>query len=272
MTASTIPSPAGVARQTRSGRFLGFAPIVRKDTGEWAHSKRPWVILVVTSLFMGLAAANGAITSWIIANVPEGAASGKEVSLVPIDNFLMAIGAQFFVIVAVFASMSLLVAERERGTLSWVASKPVSRGAIWTAKWAAAVAVVAIVAGIVPLLVTFGVVWALYGLAPVGALAFAAIGSIASVAFVIAVVLTASTFISNQAAVAAIGIAAYFLPTMLAGLLPFDVSAFLPSSLMTWAVGLGLGMDVGFVTPISWAIAMVALVSLATWRMERLEL
>ena len=86
---------------------------------------------------------------------------------------------------------------------------------------------------------TFGLVAVLYGSAGVGAFVIAAVGVVASIAFMIAVVLAVSTVIPNQAAVAAIGFAVFFLPQILVSLLPVDISPFLPTSIMGWAIGLG---------------------------------
>ena len=61
---------------------------------------------------------------------------------------------QIFVIAAIFAVASLIVQERETGTLAWVASKPVSRGSIWLSKWISSTAILAVAAAIVPLVVT----------------------------------------------------------------------------------------------------------------------
>ena len=270
MTAS-ISLPARSAGSFSADRLAGVGPLFRKELLEWAHSKRPSVILVVTTIFMTLTAANSAINAWIVANVPDAQTSGAVISLDPMTNFMAAVSTQIFVVVAIFAAMSLLVAERERGTLSWVASKPVSRAAIWLSKWAAAVIVVAIVAGIIPMTATFGVVTVLYGSAGVAAFAFATVGVVASIAFMIAVVLAVSTVIPNQSAVAAIGFAAFFLPQILVSLVPVDISPFLPTSIMAWAVGLGAGADAGFVTPIVWAASVVALAGFASRQMERIE-
>ena len=188
MTAS-ISIPARPAGRVSGDRFAGFGPLFRKDLREWVHSSRIWVILAVTTLFMTLTAANAAINTWVIANIPDATVSGGAISLDPTINFLSAVTTQFFVIAAIFGSMGLLVAERDRGTLAWVASKPVSRGAIWLSKWVAAGIVVSIVAGVIPMVATFGLVAGLYGSAGVGAFALAAIGVAASVAFMIAVVL-----------------------------------------------------------------------------------
>ena len=268
---ASISVPARASGRISADSVAGFAPLFRKELGEWAHSKRPWVILTVTTLFMVLTAGNAALNSWIIANVPDAQTSSAVVSLDPMTNFMAAISTQIFVVVAIFVAMSLLVAERERGTLSWVASKPVSRGAIWLSKWAAATIVVSIVAGIIPMAASFALVAVLYGPASIGAFAFATLGVVASVAFIIAVVLAVSTVIPNQAAVAAIGFTVFLLPLILVSLVPVDISPFLPTSIVDWAMALMVGASTGFVTPIVWAVSVVALAGYASWRMERIE-
>ena len=57
MTAS-ISVPARAAGRISADRFAGFGPLFRKELREWAHSKRIWVILAVTTAFMTLTAAN----------------------------------------------------------------------------------------------------------------------------------------------------------------------------------------------------------------------
>ena len=270
MTAS-ISVPARTAGRIPADRLFGFGPLFRKELREWAHSKRIWVILAVTTMFMVLTAANAAINSWIIANIPEATVSDNPISMDPTVNFFGAISTQIFVIVAIFAAMSLLVGERDRGTLSWVASKPVSRGSIWLSKWAAAAIVISIVAGVIPMAVTFGLVAVLYGAAGFWAFVFASVGVAAAITFMVAVVLAASVVISNQPAVAAIGFAVFFLPQILVSLLPVDISAFLPLSITAWAMGPIVGADMGIITPIAWAVSTLALAGFATWRMERLE-
>lgn len=270
MTAS-ISVPARAAGRIRADRLAGFRPLFRKELREWAHSKRIWVILAVTNAFMVLTAANGAITTWLVASIPGAEVPDDPISLDPMVNFMGAISTQIFVVVAIFAAMSLLIGERDRGTLSWVASKPVSRAAIWLSKWAAASIVVALVAGIIPMAATFGLATVLYGPLGFDAFAFSAVGIAASITFMIAVVLAASVVISNQAAVAAIGFVVFFLPQLLAGLLPVDISPVLPSSMLTWALGPVFGAEMSAVTPIAWAISIIALAGFASWRMERLE-
>jgi ABC-2 type transport system permease protein len=190
----------------------------------------------------------------------------------PMTNFLAAVTSQIFIVAAIFGSMGLLVSERDHGTLAWVASKPVARGSIWMSKWIAGSAAIAIVGGVVPLLATVGLVVVVYGAIPAGVVVMSAVGIVAAIAFFVAVVLAASTVVSNQAAVAAIGFAVFALPTIIVGLLPVDISPWLPTSITAWAIGLGAGMDVGMITPVAWAVATIGIVALAIWRMEATEL
>ena len=218
---------------------------------------------------MTLTAANAAINTWIIANVPDATVSGGPISLDPTINFLAARLDPDLRRRRDLRAMSLLVAERDRGTLAWVASKPVSRGAIWLSKWVRRGHRRLDRRGLIPMAgdrprrraLRLGRVSARPG----------AVGVVAAIAFFAAVVLAVSTVISNQAAVAAIGFAVLFLPQILVGL-PAGRHLAVPADLDH-----GLGdrsgrrRDVGFVTPIVWAVSVVALVGFASWRMERME-
>ena len=270
MTASfVLPGHTG---RTVSPRLVGLRPLIRKDVAEWTRGKRAWIIVAVSTAFMTLTAANAVITSWLIANLPDGAIPPEPLPLDPMSNLMTAVGAQFFVLVAILAAMSLLVAEREHGTLSWVASKPVSRGAIWLSKWTTASGVVALLAGVVPLIATFALVTFLYGTAGLGAVVILGIGVVASIALMIAVVLAASAFVPNQPAVAAIGFATFALPPVIAGLSPVNIEPYLPTSILGWTAGLATGADVGIVTPLAWVISLVVLAGIAVRGMEAMEL
>ena len=273
MTASSHTTTTHASSPSAVGdRFIGVRAVARKDLAAWAHSVRPWVILAVTGLFMTLSAANAAINAFIIDNLPAGTTAPDPLPMDPLRNLATAVSAQIFVFAAIFASMGILTGERERGTLAWVASKPVARGAIWLSAWGVGSAVVIAVAVLIPFAATVALVTVLYGaVAPMAVVAMAA-GMAASVALFMAVGLAASTVTSSQAAVAAIGFAVLFVPQILAGLLPVDIVPFLPTSISHWALVSATGVDAGFVTPIAWAVGMVALVWFATRQMGRLEL
>jgi ABC-2 type transport system permease protein len=272
MTASTITAHASPA--VAADRALaGVRPLIRKELADWRHGKRVWVILLATTLFMALSAANSWINAWVIANVPADATGpDKPISMAPLDNVFAAVGSQIFVIAAIFAVSSVLIGERDRGTLAWLASKPIARPAIWTAKWVAGAIVVSIAAVVIPLAITLGVVTAMYGAPAVLPIVALATGMVAMVVLFVAVGLAASTVVNNQAAVTAIGFAVLFLPAVVVALIPIDIEAFLPTSIMGWAVGLASGAPVGFITPIAWAASLVLLAVFAARRMDAMEL
>ena len=266
MTASILPGRSSAARAV--ARPSGLSVLVRKDTTEWLRGRRAWVVLVISIAFMTLAAANAWIVKTVSAQMDVDA---PPTSQVPLDNLLQAVGAQVFILAAIFAVASLLVHERESGTLAWVASKPVSRSAIWISKWVSSTIVLALTAVLVPLAITVVVVSALYGAPPLGAVALIAIGAVASVAFFAAVGLAASTVVPGQPAVAAIGFGAFVLVPLIGGIVS-AVVPFLPTSILPWSIGAAVGQDVGFVTPIAWAVVTGALAAASIVRMRRIEL
>ncbi len=271
MTAS-ITTADRAAVTPSFGRFAGLGALVRKDTTEWLRGKRAWVVFIVTTLFMVLTAANGRINQLIISAVPPDVEPPAPASLVPFDNLMAALGTQIFVLAAIFAVASLIVRERESGTLAWVASKPVSRSSIWLAKWISSSAILAIAAVLAPFAVTTVVVAALYGMPAVAPVAIIAVGAAATVAFYAALGLAAGSVVPGQPAVVAIGFGVFALAPLVASLIPLPIEPFLPTSILGWSVGAATGQDVGFVTPIAWAIGTVVLAGVAVRRMGRMEL
>jgi ABC-2 type transport system permease protein len=266
ITSSVVTSPRPANRL-----LAGFGALVRKDLTEWTRGYRTWVVFAVTAAFMTLTAANGWITSRIIAALPDGAEAPAPASLVPLDNLMAAVGAQIFVLAAIFAVGSLIVAERHAGTLAWVASKPVSRSAIWLAKWTSSTAMLAISAVLLPLAATAALVTLLYGAPPVEVIAGFAAGAIALVAFFAAVGLAAGTVVPGQPAVIAVGFVVFALLPVLGGILGPDIAALLPTSILPWFAGLATGMPVSWTTPVAFAIVTAAVVGLGLYRIGRME-
>ncbi|HEU0243292.1 MAG TPA: hypothetical protein VFQ75_05260 [Candidatus Limnocylindrales bacterium] len=271
MTAQPITGAAAAPRPA-DRPLAGLGALVRKDATEWIRGRRAWVIAILTTAFMVLTAANGWITAWVIANLPDGAAAPDPASLVPLDNLLAAVGAQIWVLAAIFAVGSLVVVERQSGTLSWVASKPVSRSAIWVSKLATSVGMLAVSAVIVPTIVTVVAVVVLYGAPSPLMVAGLVLGMIAVTAFFAAVGLAAGTFLPGQPAVIAAGFGAFAVIPVLVGVLPFDVAAFMPTSMLTWTAALLTGGPASIVTPVAFAIEMAAVIAIGLNRMARLEL
>jgi ABC-type transport system involved in multi-copper enzyme maturation permease subunit len=270
MTAQSI-SGAVAAPRPADRRLAGLGALVRKDTTEWLRGRRAWVVLAVSTLFMTLSAANSWIISRLAALVPEGGDIG-ELSLAPLDNLLVAVGSQMFVLAAILAVASLVVSERQAGTLAWVASKPVSRRAIWLSKWLSATGMLAVTAVLVPLAATVGVVAALYGVPDPVAVAGLAAGMVAMVAFFTAVGIAAGTVLPGVAAVAGAGIITFAVVPSLGGLLPAEIGALLPTSILPWLAGAATGAPVPVTTPIAFVAVLAAVIAFGTWRMDRLEL
>jgi ABC-type transport system involved in multi-copper enzyme maturation permease subunit len=187
-----------------------------------------------------------------------------------LGNLVGPITTHVFVIAAIFAVIALITAERESGTLAWTASKPVSRSAIWMAKFASATGVMWLVAGMVPLMASVIVVVVLYGSVPVTSVAAVALGMGMVIALYVAVALAASTLVTSQAAVAGITLVVLSVAPMLAQILPDPL--LMPTSILDWAVTLGLGGSAGVLPVVGWAVSLGALVAFSLRRMERMEL
>jgi ABC-type transport system involved in multi-copper enzyme maturation permease subunit len=268
MTASIL-TRASVPPAT--GRFTGLSALLRKDATEWLRGRRAWVVAAAVTAFMVLTAANGWINATIAAQLPDGA-EVAEFSLVAADNLMMAVGAQVFVLAAILAVGSLIAGERQAGTLAWVASKPVSREAIWLSKWISASVILGVTAAAIPMAVATGLAVVLYGAPPVGLVLGLVAGMVAVVAFFAAVGLAAGTVMPGQAAITATGIGVFALVPLFASVLPFDVSPFLPTSMLTWFAGIATGMPVSWVTPLAWLAVTGALAAASLRRMSRMEL
>ena len=192
--------------------------------------------------------------------------------LVAADNLMLAVGAQVFVLAAILAVGSLIAGERQAGTLAWVASKPVSREAIWASKWISASVILGVTAVAIPMAVSTGLAVVLYGAPPIGLALGLVAGMVAVITFFTAVGLAAGTVMPGQAAISATGIAVFALIPLFASVLPFDVSPYLPTSMLTWFAWLATGMPVSWATPIAW-LAVTGLLAVASLRrMSRMEL
>ena len=127
-----------------------------------------------------------------------------------------------------------------------------------------------VLAGLVPLAATVVLVVVLYGGLPIMPVLIMAVGIVMAIALFVAIGLAASTVVTSQAAVAAIGLGVLFLPQLIGGLLP--IAEYLPTSIVEWALVAASGQAAGFATPLSWALSVAALVAFSLQRMDRMEL
>lgn len=266
MTA-TVSTPAAAAGASVAGVLPGFGGLVRRELTEWRRAHRSWMVFLFSTLFLTLASLN----NWLISVLPGDVTEGAEPpNLDPLMNLVSPISTHVFVIAAIFAVIALITAERESGTLAWTASKPVSRSAIWMAKFASASGVMWLLAAALPLAATVALVVILYGPVPVTTVAFLAVGMAMIIVLYMAVALAASTVVTSQAAVAAITLGVLWFAPMLGAFLP-DPTV-MPWAILDWSVRLGVSQPASFIAPISWAVTVGALIAFSLRRMERMEL
>ena len=273
MTAQSIPSGAVAAPRPADRRLAGLGALLRKDITEWMRGRRGWVVVLVSIAFMTLTAANSWIVSRLATLVPSDAGEALAVvGLDPLQNLLAAVGAQVFVLATILAVGSLVVAERQAGTLAWVASKPVSRRSIWLSKWISATGMIALTAVAIPLALTVALVVALYGPVDPVVVAALAIGMVAIVTFFAAVGILAGTVLTSQVGVVGVGFGVFALLPIVGALLPAEAAAILPTSMLTWAAGIASGMPATWTTPVAFAVTVAVIVAVGLRRIDRIEL
>jgi hypothetical protein len=117
--------------------------------------------------------------------------------------------------------MSLMTAERDRGTLAWSLTTPVARPAILLAKWAAGVSALGALAIFVPLAMQIVIATIACGSLP-DIVLIAGFGLVYLIvpAFWVALALTLGTLLSSTAGVAGIGMLVLFLPGVIGSFAP----------------------------------------------------
>ena len=273
MNAVTLDTSAVKDADHGRPRLLGLGNLIRKDLAEWLHGKRPWVVLGVTTFVFALAAANARITEWAARSFPADPGDGpaKVLSVQPLENLVVAIGTQFIVLAVIFATMSLLLAERDSGTLAWTISKPVSRTSVLLSKWLTSSFILWVAAVVIPVTVTTALVTVLYGLPDLAIVVALAVTLITVPAFFVAVALTAATFVPSQAAVGAIAVAVFVAPQIVGGVVP-AITPFFPGSIFDWAVEISTGGPASLVTPVAWFVGLAVLLAVAQRRLDAMDM
>lgn len=268
-TLNAIPS---FMTPTGDEPFAGLGALMRKEVTEWRRGRRFWAVLGITTTFLALTAAASWITEQIrLAVPPDVTPPAPPASLGPLDNIIIAVTTGVPALAAIFAVMSLLVAERDAGTLAWTASKPVPLGSVWLAKWLTASVMLGVAAVAIPVAATTLMAWAMYGTPPLGAVVIVTVGLLMSVTLYAAIGLAAGTVFKSQAAVAAIGLGAFLVPSLIGGFLP-EIAPLLPTSILASAIDAAGTGTIILMTPIAWAIAVALLVSLSMRHLARQEL
>ena len=98
-----------------------------------------------------------------IAEATHEAESAGLLSHDPTANVLLGWTGQTVALIAILATMALLSTERDRGTLGWTLTNPVSPTSVISAKFVVAFVVFVATAVLLPMLVSVGLATVLYG-------------------------------------------------------------------------------------------------------------
>ena len=110
-----------------SGWRRGFANLLRKENGEWWHTRRWW-----TQSLIWLLIVNGilALALWALPIAsPE-----EEFSMRDSLGVFFQVMSQFTVFAVIVITQGALIGEKQSGTAAWIMSAPVSRSAFILAK------------------------------------------------------------------------------------------------------------------------------------------
>jgi ABC-type transport system involved in multi-copper enzyme maturation permease subunit len=252
------------ATQGRGGILLGFGTVFRKEVQEWTRGRRALIVSIVSVS----AAVLGTIVPLLVPKDSPGAAA---LSMDPTTNVLISWSGLTFAIVAVLATMGLVSTERDRGTLGWNLTNPVSPSSILAAKWSAAVLVYGFVGVVAPLVVSTIVAAVAYGGVPdLGIIGLFAILYLTVPAFYIGLMVALGSGIKATAGIAGIGFLVMFLPSGIGALLPI-VNEVSPTSIGTWAVAVATGGPASPMTLAGWVVSMAVLVIAAKLVFDRQE-
>ncbi len=253
---------------TGSPRLLGLGPVFRKELREWLASRRVWMLLGVSSVMMVLntLSANFAIA----AATAKGIAVPPGLSMDPTINVL-AKWEQWVFFFAIAFSVSLLIGERDRGTLAWSLSKPLSRTALIVGKWAAAMTVYVVFGLVLPMAMCVVAASVAYGTPDLGPIAVATVLLTATPAFFIALTLALGAILPSQAAVGGLAAIIAIAPGIVSSV-SNDAAMLFPSSMGPWAVAYAMGAPVPASTPVGWLVGFVVVAVAGVVAMRRRDL
>ncbi len=257
--------PATARASARSGMFLGFGTFFRKEITDWVRSRRALIVgafVIASAVFMTL-------IPFVVQF--SGQPSSVPLSMDPTDNVLLGWAGQTMAVVALLASMSLLSGERDRGTLAWSLTLPVSPTSVLAAKWLAAVLALGAVTIVAPLTVSVAVATVAYGGLPdLGSVGLFAAMYVAVPAFYVSLTLALGTVIKSTAGIAGIGFLVMFLPMMIGALVPV-IGELSPTEIGAWARAVATGQQASPLTLIGFLGSMAFLAIAAKAIFDRQE-
>ena len=266
MTAQTVALGPTSAQQTRGNLFLGFGTIFRKEVAEWVRGRRA---LVVAAVMLPIAVLT-TISPFLIPK-EEAAAGGLILSWDATVNVLAGWSGPPFAMIALLAAITLMTVERDRGTLGWTLTNPVSRTSVIAAKWSAAVVVYGTVAVVLPVVASVAAATIAFGGPPdLGTIAIFTALYLMVPAFWIGLMIALGTVVKSTAGVAGIGLLVLFLPNWIASIVPV-IGEVSPMSVGNWAIATATGNAASTLTLGGWIVAMAAIAVFAKVSFDRQE-
>jgi ABC-type transport system involved in multi-copper enzyme maturation permease subunit len=255
MTAQSAAIVPTAKRRIRGGMFLGFGTSFRKELTEWLRGPK---FLIVAGVSIA-----GAVFMTLIPLIAEATKDAEAAGLTskdPTANVLLGWTGMTVALIAIVATMALVSTERDRGTLAWSLSNPVSPTSIIAAKFVAAFLAFSLAAVALPLAVSVCLATVVYGALP----NLATVGTFGVLfltlpAFYIALTVGLGTAIKSTAGVAGAAFAVMFVPQILGGLLPI-VAQVSPTSIGVWAMAIAKGQPATVLTLVGWLVSMTVIV------------
>jgi ABC-2 type transport system permease protein len=266
MTARSVPIDSTATSGSSAGKFLGFRNAFRKEIAEWLHGPK---VLVVAGLSIAIAVFTTMLTRIEQATVDPGEI--LEVSTDPTFNVLLGWSGQIVAMMAIIATMTIISVERDRGTLAWSLTNPVSPTSILAAKFAASMIVFGLAADVVPMAVGVAVATVAYGALPdIATVATFTLLFLAVPAFFLALTIGLGAGIRSTAGIAGVALAVLFVPQLLGGMVPY-LSELSPTNIGQWAQAVVVGEPAPLSLPLTWLVSMVVIVVGAKLVFDRQE-
>ncbi len=246
--------------------LTGLVNFTRKEAVEWLRTGRAFWTAVAAQILLLLG-----VAAMRIAHVVQPDAAG--IDLTANVNMYNAGWETILPLCVAFSTMGFLIAERDNRTLAWSLSMPLTRGAVLFSKLATAIAMLAVVTVVLPLITTLLVVRLAYGGLPDAYSIWAPVlTGIAIGLFLLVLNLAMNTLVRSQRSVIAVAV---FVALVIPGLIDSlwkAAAPWWPIEIEHWIKGLAENQPVNWITPLVYAVATVALLVVAQVRFSREEL
>jgi ABC-type transport system involved in multi-copper enzyme maturation permease subunit len=266
MTAQSVAVGPTIKSPSRGGMFLGFGNTLRKEIDEWFRGPKVLIVAGISIL--------GALLMTLIPFIAQASKEAEDAGLMTMDpttNVLIGWTGQTVALIVIVATMALISSERDRGTLAWSLTNPVSPTSIIAAKFIAATLIIGVTAVVLPLAAAIVLATLVYGSLP----DLSVVGTFAALflllpTFYVALTVGLGTAIRSTAGVAGAAFAVLFIPQVLGGIVPI-IGELSPTSIGAWAMAVAKGQPVSMLTLAGWLVSMIVIVVGAKLVFDRQE-